>query len=122
MPGPFAPANFPRRKITARSYSRRIRIACGKMMIARTMMGTAQPISRGNASSNSMQTPDATGTAPTIAETLAKLGADDKTGLTDAEVQARLKNYGPNALVEKQKNTFAALLAYFWGPIPCLTC
>src|SRR5436189_3099808 len=65
-----------------------------------------------------MQTPDATDPAPTIAETLAKLGADDKTGLTDAEVQARLKKYGPNALVEKQKNSFAALLAYFWGPIP----
>src|SRR4029453_10917869 len=66
-----------------------------------------------------MQTPDATGTAaPTIAETLAKLGADDKTGLTDAEVKTRLKKYGPNALVEKQKNAFAALLAYFWGPIP----
>ena len=65
-----------------------------------------------------MQTPDATGTAPTIAETLAKLGADPKAGLTDAEVQARLSQYGPNALVEKQKNAFAALLAYFWGPIP----
>ena len=55
-----------------------------------------------------MQTPDATGTAPTIAETLAKLGADDKTGLTDAEIQARLKKYGPNALVEKQKNAGTA--------------
>src|SRR2546423_15172439 len=66
-----------------------------------------------------MQTPDVTGAAaPTIAETLAKLGADDKTGLTDAEVQARLKKYGPNALVEKQKNAFSGLLAYFWGPIP----
>src|SRR5260370_14026492 len=65
-----------------------------------------------------MQTPDATGTAPTIAATLAKLGADDKTGLTDAEVQARLSKFGPNALVEKQKNTVAALLTYFWGPIP----
>jgi magnesium-transporting ATPase (P-type) len=65
-----------------------------------------------------MQTPNATGTAPAIAETLAKLGADDKTGLTNAEVQARLKKYGANALVEKQKNAFAALLAYFWGPIP----
>jgi hypothetical protein len=41
-----------------------------------------------------MQTPDATGTAPTIAETLAKLGADDKTGLTDADVQARLRSTG----------------------------
>src|SRR3954454_974667 len=66
-----------------------------------------------------MQTPDATGAAaPTIAQTLAKLGSDDKAGLTDAEVKARLKKYGPNALVEKQKNTFAALLQYFWGPIP----
>ena len=34
-----------------------------------------------------MQTPDATGAAaPSIAETLSKLGADDKTGLADAEV------------------------------------
>ena len=66
-----------------------------------------------------MQTPDATGAAgPTIAETLTKLGANDKAGLTDAEVQARLKKYGPNALVEKQKNAFTTLLAYFWGPIP----
>ena len=63
-----------------------------------------------------MQTPDATGTAPTIAETLAKLGADPKAGLTDAEVQARLSQYGPNALVEKQKNAFAALLVYFGDP------
>src|SRR5213592_978417 len=66
-----------------------------------------------------MQTPDVTGAAaPTIAETLAKLGANDKSGLSDAEVEPRLKKYGPNALVEKQKNAFAALLAYFWGPIP----
>jgi H+-transporting ATPase len=58
-----------------------------------------------------MQTPDATASAaPTIAETLAKLEADDKTGLTDAEVQ-------PNALVEQQRNAFAALVAYFWRPI-----
>ena len=43
-----------------------------------------------------MQTPDVTGAAgPTIAETLAKLGADPNAGLPDAEVQKRLKNYGP---------------------------
>jgi magnesium-transporting ATPase (P-type) len=56
-----------------------------------------------------MQTPDATGAAPNIAETLAKLGADPKTGLTDAEVQARSRKYGQNALAEKQKNAFAGL-------------
>jgi H+-transporting ATPase len=66
-----------------------------------------------------MQTPDATqAAAPTISETLSKLGTYDQTGLTDSEVQERLKNYGPNALVEKEKSAFAALLAYFWGPIP----
>ncbi len=66
-----------------------------------------------------MQTPDVTETAaPSIAETLAKLGADDQKGLSSAEVQERLKKYGPNALVEKQKNAFAALLEYFWGPMP----
>jgi H+-transporting ATPase len=66
-----------------------------------------------------MQTPDVTETAaPSIAETLAKLGADDQKGLSSAEVQERLKKYGPNALIEKQKNALAAVLEYFWGPMP----
>jgi magnesium-transporting ATPase (P-type) len=66
-----------------------------------------------------MQTPDVTETAaPSVAETLAKFGADDQRGLSHTEVQARLKKYGPNALVEKQTNAFAALLQYFWGPMP----
>jgi len=55
-----------------------------------------------------MQTPDVTETAaPSIAATLAKLGADDQKGLRSSEVQERLKKYGPNALVEKQRNAFA---------------
>jgi H+-transporting ATPase len=66
-----------------------------------------------------MQTPNVTGAAgPTVAETFAKLGADPRAGFTNAEVQERLKKYGRNALVEKQKSAFAALLGYFWGPIP----
>jgi|SRR5215831_15049204 H+-transporting ATPase len=66
-----------------------------------------------------MQTPDVTETAaPSVAQTLAKFGADDQRGLSDTEVQARLKKYGPNAPVEKQTNAFAALLQYFWGPMP----
>src|SRR5437899_1552483 len=66
-----------------------------------------------------MQTPDVTGAAgPTIVQTPAKGGADTKTGLTEGDVKTRLKTYGPNALVEKEKSTWSALLAYFWGPIP----
>ena len=65
-----------------------------------------------------MQASDVTGTASqTIAETLANLGADPKAGLTDAELQERLKKYGPNALVEQEKSAFWELLNYFWGPI-----
>src|SRR2546423_13404722 len=66
-----------------------------------------------------MQTPDVTGAAGlTIVQTPAKGGADTKTGLTEGEVQTRLKTCGSNALVEKQKSTLAALAGYFWAPIP----
>ena len=46
---------------------------------------------------------------PAIAETLAKLRADEK---SDVELHARLTKYGPNALVEKQKSALAALLVF----------
>jgi H+-transporting ATPase len=52
------------------------------------------------------------------AEILAKLGTDPKTGLSPAQLQERLKKYGPNALAEEKKSALSALLAYFWGPIP----
>ena len=39
-------------------------------------------------------------------------------GLTQAEAQKRLTQYGPNALEEKQTNAFLKFLSYFWGPIP----
>lgn len=43
-----------------------------------------------------METPGVTAAAnSTIAETLAKLGVDPKAGLTDADVQKRLKKYEP---------------------------
>src|SRR2546427_2015502 len=66
-----------------------------------------------------MPTSDLAGTAsPTIAEILAKLGANPKTGLDSAQLQERLSKYGPNALPEEKKSALAAFLAYFWGPIP----
>src|SRR5947199_3619306 len=56
--------------------------------------------------------------SPSVAEVLAKLGTDPKTGLNSVELQEHLTNYGPNALPEEKKSAFSALLAYFWGPIP----
>jgi H+-transporting ATPase len=65
-----------------------------------------------------MPTSDLTGSAsPTIAEILAKLGTDPKSGLNPAQVQERLNQYGPNALAEEKKNALSGFLAYFCGPI-----
>jgi len=55
---------------------------------------------------------------PTVAEILAKLGTDSKTGLNSDELQERLSKYGPNALPEERKSALSGVLAYFWGPIP----
>lgn len=46
-----------------------------------------------------------------------KLGSSPD-GLTQAEAQKRLTQYGPNELVEKKTNSFLKFLTYFWGPIP----
>ncbi len=39
-------------------------------------------------------------------------------GLTQAEAQKRLTQYGPNEIEEKKTNLFLKFLSYFWGPIP----
>ena len=39
-------------------------------------------------------------------------------GLSQAEVQKRLTQYGPNEIEEKKTNMFLKFLSYFWGPIP----
>src|SRR6266542_4236878 len=66
-----------------------------------------------------MSASDYTGSpSSTVAEILAKLGTDPKTGLNPAQVQERLTKYGPNALAEEKKSALSAFLAYFWGPIP----
>jgi len=46
-----------------------------------------------------------------------KLGSSPD-GLTQAEAQKRLTQYGPNELTEKRTNLFLKFLGYFWGPIP----
>lgn len=39
-------------------------------------------------------------------------------GLTQAEAEKRLAQYGPNEIEEKRANPFLKFLTYFWGPIP----
>jgi H+-transporting ATPase len=46
-----------------------------------------------------------------------KLGSSPD-GLTQAEAQKRLTQYGPNEIEEKKINPFLKFLSYFWGPIP----
>jgi H+-transporting ATPase len=48
---------------------------------------------------------------------LAKLGSSAD-GLSQAEAEKRLKQYGPNAIAEKKDNPLLKFLTYFWGPIP----
>ena len=39
-------------------------------------------------------------------------------GLTQAEAEKRLTQYGPNEIEEKKTNLLLKFLSYFWGPIP----
>ncbi len=39
-------------------------------------------------------------------------------GLSEAEAQKRLAQFGPNEIEEKKINPFLKFLTYFWGPIP----
>jgi H+-transporting ATPase len=50
-------------------------------------------------------------------ELQAKLGSSPD-GLSQAEAQKRLTQYGPNEIEEKKTNPLLKLLTYFWGPIP----
>jgi H+-transporting ATPase len=52
-----------------------------------------------------------------LADLESRLGASSD-GLTQAEAEKRLAQYGPNAIAEKQVNPLLKFLSYFWGPIP----
>ncbi|MGC2460520.1 MAG: plasma-membrane proton-efflux P-type ATPase [Steroidobacteraceae bacterium] len=52
-----------------------------------------------------------------LAEVEKKLGSSPD-GLSQAEAQKRLTQYGPNEIEEKKTNEFLKFLTYFWGPIP----
>ncbi|MFH0916880.1 MAG: plasma-membrane proton-efflux P-type ATPase [bacterium] len=52
-----------------------------------------------------------------MADLQTKLGSSPD-GLSQAEAQKRLSQYGPNEIEEKKTNQFLKFLTYFWGPIP----
>jgi H+-transporting ATPase len=52
-----------------------------------------------------------------MAEVEKKLGSSPD-GLSQAEAEKRLTQYGPNEIEEKQANELLKFLSYFWGPIP----
>jgi len=52
-----------------------------------------------------------------VSEVEKRLGTSPD-GLTQAEAEKRLTDYGPNEIEEKKANQLLKLLTYFWGPIP----
>jgi H+-transporting ATPase len=52
-----------------------------------------------------------------VEQVLAQLGSSADKGLTSAEAQKRLSQYGPNAIVEKEQSLGEQLLGYFTGPM-----
>lgn len=50
-------------------------------------------------------------------ELLEKLGTSSE-GISQAEAQKRLTQYGPNEIAEKKVNPILKFFTYFWGPIP----
>jgi H+-transporting ATPase len=63
-----------------------------------------------------LKAPDDLKTLP-LAEVEKRL-ASSPDGLSGAEAQKRLAQYGPNEITEKKTNPFLKFLTYFWGPIP----
>jgi len=63
--------------------------------------------------------PDAEGDLKTLPlpEVEKQLGSSPD-GLTQAEAQKRLAQYGPNEIEEEKTNQVLKFLTYFWGPIP----
>ena len=52
-----------------------------------------------------------------LADVEKRLGSSPD-GLSQAEAQKRLAQYGPNEIEEKKTNELLKFLSYFWGPIP----
>ena len=75
-----------------------------------------QPKAAGSKADSKADAKDNLQTLP-LPEVEKKLGSSPE-GLTQAEAQKRLTQYGPNEIAEKKTNELLKFLTYFWGPIP----
>jgi len=77
------------------------------------------PASRRSADLQSEPQPDATSDLHSLPlqEVEKRLGSSPE-GLSQAEAQKRLGQYGPNEIEARKENPYLKFLAYFWGPIP----
>jgi len=64
----------------------------------------------------SRQTDDYQGQAVTA--TLAELETSPNEGLTSKQAEARLRQFGPNEILEKEEPLWQRIFRRFWGPIP----
>jgi H+-transporting ATPase len=71
-----------------------------------------------NANKPDVKTEDKEGLKSLPMPELEKKLASSPNGLSQAEAQKRLTQYGPNEIEEKKTNPFLKFLSYFWGPIP----
>ena len=74
-------------------------------MNAQELIDTATPGYKPNATVDLKTLP--------MAEVAKKLRSSPE-GLTQAEAQKRLKQYGPNEIAEKKTNALLKVLSYFW--------
>ncbi len=75
-----------------------------------------QPKARGSEADSKPDAKDNLQTLP-LSEVEKKLGSSPD-GLSQAEAQKRLAQYGPNEIEEKKTSELLKFLSYFWGPIP----
>ena len=78
------------------------------------MMDTQKSLENGKIPKDS---PAATGSSLS-SEELEKILKTGTAGLSQAEIQARVQEYGFNDIPEEKKHPLLRFLRYFWGPIP----
>jgi H+-transporting ATPase len=75
-----------------------------------------QPAAHGSKVGSKLDLDDELRSLP-LPEVENKLGSSPD-GLSQAEAQKRLTQYGPNEIEEEKTSPFLKFLTYFWGPIP----